>query len=82
MPQSRLSAATRPASGATALRAELPLVPGAVEELLRFLSVADGLQRVAIADIEVARRIRPKVPSLVHRRNRACSVVHGRVQGW
>ncbi|WP_190135485.1 cytochrome P450 [Streptomyces longispororuber] len=37
-----------------ALRAEPRLVPDAVEELLRFLSIADGLQRVATADIEVA----------------------------
>ncbi|WP_030987438.1 cytochrome P450 [Streptomyces sp. NRRL WC-3744] len=35
------------------LRAEPALLPGAVEELLRFLSVADELQRVAAADIEV-----------------------------
>ncbi|MEU2561607.1 cytochrome P450 [Streptomyces longispororuber] len=37
-----------------ALRAEPRIVPDAVEELLRFLSIADGLQRVATADIEVA----------------------------
>jgi pentalenic acid synthase len=35
------------------LRADPGLLPGAVEELLRFLSVADELQRVAAADIEV-----------------------------
>ncbi|MGW1749146.1 cytochrome P450 [Streptomyces sp. NPDC002092] len=35
------------------LRADPGLIPGAVEELLRFLSVADELQRVAAADIEV-----------------------------
>ncbi|KUL24776.1 cytochrome P450 [Streptomyces regalis] len=35
------------------LRADPGLVPGAMEELLRFLSVADELQRVAAADIEI-----------------------------
>ncbi|MFE5210540.1 cytochrome P450 [Streptomyces sp. NPDC056600] len=35
------------------LREDPSLLPGAVEELLRFLSVADELQRVAAADIEV-----------------------------
>ncbi|MFI9205444.1 cytochrome P450 [Streptomyces sp. NPDC053048] len=37
-----------------ALRAEPALVPGAVEELLRFLSIADGMVRVATEDIDVA----------------------------
>ncbi|MFI8930956.1 cytochrome P450 [Streptomyces sp. NPDC053474] len=37
-----------------ALRAEPELIRDAVEELLRFLSIADALQRVATADIEVA----------------------------
>ncbi|MGW7047109.1 cytochrome P450 [Streptomyces avermitilis] len=36
------------------LRAEPGLMPAAVEELLRFLSIADGLLRVATEDIEVA----------------------------
>ncbi|MCX4579655.1 cytochrome P450 [Streptomyces sp. NBC_01571] len=36
------------------LRAEPTLMPAAVEELLRFLSIADGLLRVATEDIEVA----------------------------
>ncbi|MEV5594579.1 cytochrome P450 [Streptomyces sp. NPDC052496] len=36
-----------------ALRADLSLIPEAVEELLRFLSIADGMVRVATADIEV-----------------------------
>ncbi|MFE5136065.1 cytochrome P450 [Streptomyces fagopyri] len=36
------------------LRTEPTLVPAAVEELLRFLSIADGLLRVATEDIEVA----------------------------
>ncbi|MCX5007894.1 cytochrome P450 [Streptomyces sp. NBC_00638] len=36
------------------LRAEPGLMPSAVEELLRFLSIADGLLRVATEDIEVA----------------------------
>jgi pentalenic acid synthase len=36
------------------LRAEPALMPAAVEELLRFLSIADGLLRVATEDIEVA----------------------------
>ncbi|KMS71987.1 cytochrome P450 [Streptomyces leeuwenhoekii] len=35
------------------LRADLSLVPAAVEELLRYLTIADGLPRVATADIEV-----------------------------
>ncbi|MFI1254431.1 cytochrome P450 [Streptomyces netropsis] len=37
-----------------ALRADPALVPGAVEELLRYLSIADVMVRVATADIEVA----------------------------
>jgi pentalenic acid synthase len=36
------------------LRAEPGLMPAAVEELLRFLSIADGLLRVATEDIEIA----------------------------
>ncbi|MFD9466495.1 cytochrome P450, partial [Streptomyces sp. NPDC060027] len=36
------------------LRAEPGLMPSAVEELLRFLSITDGLLRVATEDIEVA----------------------------
>ncbi|MGW4660165.1 cytochrome P450 [Streptomyces sp. NPDC004279] len=36
------------------LRAEPELISGAVEELLRFLSIADGLLRVATEDIEFA----------------------------
>ncbi|MFJ7966327.1 cytochrome P450 [Streptomyces sp. NPDC096324] len=36
------------------LRAEPALMPAAAEELLRFLSIADGLLRVAVRDIEVA----------------------------
>ncbi|MFF6996760.1 cytochrome P450 [Streptomyces sp. NPDC008313] len=36
------------------LRAEPELMPAAVEELLRFLSIADGLLRVATEDIETA----------------------------
>ncbi|MET7698206.1 cytochrome P450 [Streptomyces sp. NPDC005485] len=36
------------------LRADPALMPAAVEELLRFLSIADGLLRVATEDIEVA----------------------------
>ncbi|MFE4696492.1 cytochrome P450 [Streptomyces sp. NPDC056738] len=36
------------------LRAEPTLMPAAVEELLRFLSIADGLLRVAAQDIEIA----------------------------
>ncbi|MFD5073949.1 cytochrome P450 [Streptomyces sp. NPDC058371] len=36
------------------LRADPALLPAAVEELLRFLSIADGLLRVATEDIEVA----------------------------
>ncbi|GAA3084280.1 cytochrome P450 [Streptomyces rectiviolaceus] len=36
------------------LRAEQTLMPAAVEELLRFLSIADGLLRVAKEDIDVA----------------------------
>ncbi|MET8507507.1 cytochrome P450 [Streptomyces sp. NPDC004787] len=35
------------------LRADPGLLPGAVEELLRFLSIADGMLRVAREDIEV-----------------------------
>ncbi|WP_327365441.1 cytochrome P450 [Streptomyces sp. NBC_01217] len=36
------------------LRTSEDLMPAAVEELLRFLSIADGLSRVATQDIEVA----------------------------
>ncbi|MFF8288220.1 cytochrome P450 [Streptomyces sp. NPDC016309] len=36
------------------LRADPALMPAAVEELLRFLSIADGMLRVATEDIEVA----------------------------
>ncbi|MEW1657408.1 cytochrome P450 [Streptomyces sp. NPDC093707] len=36
------------------LRSDESLIPGAVEELLRFLSIADGMLRVATADIELA----------------------------
>jgi pentalenic acid synthase len=36
------------------LRTEPALVPAAVEELMRMLSIADGLLRTAVADIEVA----------------------------
>ncbi|GHH83353.1 cytochrome P450 [Streptomyces sulfonofaciens] len=36
------------------LRADSSLMPAAVEELLRFLSIADGLVRVAKEDIEIA----------------------------
>lgn len=36
------------------LRSDPGLMPAAVEELLRFLSIADGLLRVATEDIEVA----------------------------
>ncbi|MFF4157310.1 cytochrome P450 [Streptomyces sp. NPDC001678] len=36
-----------------ALRADPALMPGAVEELMRLLSVADGLVRVATEDIEI-----------------------------
>ncbi|MFG2356450.1 cytochrome P450 [Streptomyces sp. NPDC048521] len=36
------------------LRADPALLPGAVEELLRMLSIAEGLQRVALEDIEIA----------------------------
>ncbi|MEU2868434.1 cytochrome P450 [Streptomyces olivoreticuli] len=36
-----------------ALRADPTLMPGAVEELLRFLSIADGLIRVATEDFEI-----------------------------
>ncbi|MFG2602608.1 cytochrome P450 [Streptomyces sp. NPDC048514] len=35
------------------LRADPALLPAAVEELMRMLSIADGLQRVALEDIEV-----------------------------
>ncbi|MET7615668.1 cytochrome P450 [Streptomyces sp. NPDC005408] len=38
----------------TELRAEDSLMPTAVEELLRFLSIADGMLRVATDDIELA----------------------------
>ncbi|MFI0790579.1 cytochrome P450 [Streptomyces lydicus] len=37
----------------TRLKAEDSLVPAAVEELLRFLSIADGMLRVAKEDIEI-----------------------------
>jgi pentalenic acid synthase len=37
-----------------ALRADDSLMPAAVEELLRFLSIADGMLRVAKADIDIA----------------------------
>ncbi|MFD5126633.1 cytochrome P450 [Streptomyces olindensis] len=36
------------------LRADPELVPAAVEELMRMLSIADGLLRIAVEDIEVA----------------------------
>ncbi|WP_330333888.1 cytochrome P450 [Streptomyces sp. NBC_00536] len=36
------------------LRAEPELMPAAVEELLRFLSIADGMLRVASVDIDIA----------------------------
>ncbi|MEC4018823.1 cytochrome P450 [Streptomyces sp. H27-D2] len=36
------------------LRADPSLMPAAVEELMRFLSIADGMLRVATEDIEVA----------------------------
>ncbi|GGX87955.1 cytochrome P450 [Streptomyces minutiscleroticus] len=36
------------------LRAEDSLMPAAVEELLRFLSIADGMVRVAVEDVEIA----------------------------
>ncbi|MEU1071282.1 MULTISPECIES: cytochrome P450 [unclassified Streptomyces] len=36
------------------LRADPSLMPAAVEELMRFLSIADGIPRVATEDIEVA----------------------------
>ncbi|MEU0005182.1 cytochrome P450 [Streptomyces sp. NPDC006314] len=36
------------------LRADPALLPAAVDELLRMLSIAEGLQRVALEDIEVA----------------------------
>nr|WP_030252902.1 cytochrome P450 [Streptomyces violens] len=36
-----------------ALRADPSLMPAAVEELLRYLSIADGMLRVATADIEI-----------------------------
>ncbi|MBB5928493.1 cytochrome P450 [Streptomyces echinatus] len=36
------------------LRADPALLPAVVEELLRMLSIAEGLQRVALADIEIA----------------------------
>ncbi|MGW3008754.1 cytochrome P450 [Streptomyces sp. NPDC001219] len=39
------------------LRAEEGLMPAAVEELLRFLSIADGLLRVATEDIEVGGQV-------------------------
>ncbi|MEW2033178.1 cytochrome P450 [Streptomyces roseifaciens] len=39
-----------------ALRADPGIMPAAVEELLRFLSIADGLIRVATEDIEIGGR--------------------------
>lgn len=39
------------------LKAEEGLLPAAVEELLRFLSIADGLLRVAAADIEIGGQV-------------------------
>ncbi|WEO93820.1 cytochrome P450 [Streptomyces sp. FXJ1.172] len=36
------------------LRADPALLPAAVEELMRMLSIAEGLQRVALEDIEIA----------------------------
>ncbi|MFD8547782.1 cytochrome P450 [Streptomyces sp. NPDC059649] len=39
------------------LKAEEGLMPAAVEELLRFLSIADGMLRVAKGDIEVGGRL-------------------------
>ncbi|ARZ67703.1 cytochrome P450 [Streptomyces albireticuli] len=39
-----------------ALRADPALMPGAVEELLRFLSIADGLVRVAVEDLDLGGR--------------------------
>ncbi|MEV7618346.1 cytochrome P450 [Streptomyces sp. NPDC089799] len=36
------------------LRADPALLPAAVEELMRFLSIADGMLRVAVDDIDVA----------------------------
>ncbi|MEU9479046.1 cytochrome P450 [Streptomyces sp. NPDC048191] len=38
------------------LRADPALLPAAVEELMRMLSIAEGLQRVALEDIEIAGR--------------------------
>ncbi|GGU74073.1 cytochrome P450 [Streptomyces albospinus] len=38
------------------LRADESLMPSAVEELLRFLSIADGMLRVATEDIQIAGR--------------------------
>ncbi|MYU51411.1 MULTISPECIES: cytochrome P450 [Streptomyces] len=38
------------------LRADESLIPAAVEELLRFLSIADGMVRVATEDIEIGGR--------------------------
>lgn len=38
----------------TELRADPTLLPAVVEELLRMLSIADGLQRVALEDIEIS----------------------------
>ncbi|MFD7235594.1 cytochrome P450 [Streptomyces syringium] len=38
------------------LRAEPALMPGAVEELLRYLSIADVMMRVATSDIEIGGR--------------------------
>ncbi|MDT0454309.1 cytochrome P450 [Streptomyces sp. DSM 41527] len=39
------------------LKAEEGLMPAAVEELLRFLSIADGMLRVATEDIEIGGRV-------------------------
>ncbi|MFE9552122.1 cytochrome P450 [Streptomyces sp. NPDC006692] len=38
------------------LRSESALMPAAVEELLRFLSIADGMLRLALEDIEIGGR--------------------------
>ncbi|MEV0384992.1 cytochrome P450 [Nonomuraea sp. NPDC050643] len=40
-----------------ALRADPAAMPGAVEELLRYLTVADTVPRVALADIEIGDRL-------------------------
>ena len=39
---------------------EPPLMPAAVEELLRFLSIADGLLRVATEDIVIGGQHHPR----------------------